>query len=69
MSSRHNNDVIGPIRPGHVRILQHMLNHRLGLVARYPHRPITDYHKSEIAALSAAIAELNEVIAERNEKP
>lgn len=50
----------------HVRILEHMKNHRLGKVAAHPNRSISTFQLAEIAALDVAIAELNELLAKRS---
>lgn len=63
-----NPEATGPIKRGHVRILEHMLNYRLGRVARMRDKP-NHYMLSEIGALHAAIATLNEILDERDASP
>lgn len=58
---------IGPIKAGHVRVLEHMLNHRIGRAAMMKPQP-NNHIMAEIAALSAAVAALNEMLAQREKE-
>lgn len=52
-------EAVGPVKRGHVRVLERMLNDKLG---KYARGVCNDFIKAEIAALAAAIAELNEAL-------
>lgn len=52
----------GKLKEGHIRVLEHMLNHKLG---RWAQGVQSDFIKSEIGALNVAIAELRELLEER----
>lgn len=62
----HSPEAVGPLKKGHVRVLQHMLNYRLGKASVMKPRP-NGYIMAEIAALSAAIATLNEMLLDEKE--
>ena len=61
-----NPEAIWPLRKKHVRVLEHMLNHRLGRAAQMKPQP-HNYLMAEIGALQSAIATLNEVLAARED--
>jgi hypothetical protein len=60
-----NPEAINPIKRAHVRVLERMLAHKLGM---YAIGAQNDFMKAEIGALHAAIAELNEIIDAREAK-
>ncbi len=60
-----NPEAVPPLKAKHVRVLQNMLNHKLGMWAARPHAPRVDYLKAEIGALAAAIAALNELLGDQ----
>jgi hypothetical protein len=62
----HSPEAVAPIKRGHVRVLEHMLNHRLGKAAQIRPKPLSGYLMAEIGALSAAIATLNELLDARD---
>jgi hypothetical protein len=64
-------EAVGKITVKHVRVLERMLNHRLGKAAMFmgTENKASDFLLGEIGALSSAIATCNEIIAARQEKP
>ena len=61
-----NPEAIGPVKRQHVRVLERMLNHKIG---KYAQGVNDDFIKAEIGALATSIAALNEVLAARESEP
>ena len=57
-------EAIWSVNRKHVRVLERMLRHRLG---RFAAGEQSDFVKAEIGALNAAIAELKDLLDERNQ--